>query len=283
VKIAVFGSTGALGRHVVPRLIERGHQVIAVVRSADKAQALRKLGVTIAEGDVLLGEGLAKSSAGAETVMNLVTAIPRPPWTEATDWRANERVCRIGVKNVLLAARAVSAARYIQQSVVFIYGDRGHKLADESTELVPPERARCYVDMEWMVRSFPMDWVILRAGLLYGAATGLEDSWRAASRQGALRIPGDGSALVSLIQVTDLARAVVMAAEMAPGKNVFNVVDDQPVSWGELFRHIAAQSGGPEPVAGGPLGEPPLGCRNDKLKQAIGWSPSYPTYRSGLA
>jgi hypothetical protein len=28
---------------------------------------------------------------------------------------------------------------------------------------------------------------------------------------------------------------------------------------------------------------PPLGCRNDRLKTALGWVPVYPTYRSGLS
>lgn len=44
-KIAVVGATGVLGRHLVPRLIEGGHRINALVRTAEASQQLGQMGV----------------------------------------------------------------------------------------------------------------------------------------------------------------------------------------------------------------------------------------------
>lgn len=52
-RILVAGATGVLGRNVVPRLQERGHEVCTVVRRAEQTTALRRLGVEAANVDIL--------------------------------------------------------------------------------------------------------------------------------------------------------------------------------------------------------------------------------------
>ena len=94
--------------------------------------------------------------------------------------------------------------------------------------------------------------------------------------------PGDGSALLSLIRVEDMARVVVLAAEAAPARAIFNVVDDTPVSYSDLYRYMAAQMLAPEPSTGGPA-VASLGCSNAAIRHALGWEPAWPSYRSGLA
>ena len=79
-----------------------------------------------------------------------------------------------------------------------------------------------------------------------------------------------------------MASAVVLAAEKAPARSSYNVVDDCPVTYKELFDYLAMLVGGLPPVVGGPAFLPPFACRNDRLK-ALGWAPAYPSYRSGLA
>jgi nucleoside-diphosphate-sugar epimerase len=133
-----------------------------------------------------------------------------------------------------------------------------------------------------MVRASSLEWVILRGGSFYGPGTGREDAWRREVEQRTLMLPGDGTALLSLIRVEDMARAVVLAAELAPVGAIYNVVDDAPVSYGELYRYIAAQMMAPEPSAGGPS-VASLGCSNAAIRRALGWEPAWPSYRSGLA
>jgi nucleoside-diphosphate-sugar epimerase len=137
--------------------------------------------------------------------------------------------------------------------------------------------------MEEMVRGSALDWCILRGGLFYGAGAGLEDEWRQAAYAGALQLPADGSDMISLIHSVDMARAVVLAAEAAPRGSIYNVVDDEPATYADLFAYVAAQAGAVAPQAGGPRLRASFGCSNSKIKRELGWQPAFPSYRSGLA
>ena len=107
--------------------------------------------------------------------------------------------------------------------------------------------------------------------------------WRELARRGELAIPGDGGDFVSLVHVADMAEAVVLAAENDSGRFVVDAVDDEPVTYAELFRYIAAAAGAPEPSPGGPAAIPSFRVRNANAKRRLGWAPFYRTYRSGLA
>jgi uncharacterized protein YbjT (DUF2867 family) len=52
-RIAVVGSTGVLGRYVIPLLLERNHGVRAVVRDENRAMLLRHMGADVVVGDIL--------------------------------------------------------------------------------------------------------------------------------------------------------------------------------------------------------------------------------------
>ena len=49
-KYFVTGATGFIGGEIVKQLVSRGHKVIALVRSPDKASILKALGVEIHAG-----------------------------------------------------------------------------------------------------------------------------------------------------------------------------------------------------------------------------------------
>jgi len=279
-RVVVVGATGVLGRSVIPRLVERGHAVRAVVRRPEQARVLERLGVEATPGDILDPASLDHAVAGCDGVLHLASAVPRPG--AAPRWDVNDRIRHEGTCHLLAAVTRGGARRYVQQSIALVYGEQGTRVADEATPLAPGPVARSAADMEGLVGSSALDWRILRGGIFYGPGTGREDAWRAAARAGALRPPGDGSALVSLIHVADMARAVALALDEGPPQAVYNVVDDEPVAWRELYGYVAAQEGGPEPALGGPVVLPSLGCGNARIEADLGWRPAYPTYRSGL-
>src|ERR1051325_9886720 len=57
-RILVAGATGALGRHLVPRLVAAGHQVVGSTRSPAKADMIRRLGGEATVLDGLDGDGV---------------------------------------------------------------------------------------------------------------------------------------------------------------------------------------------------------------------------------
>jgi len=278
-RVFVIGATGVLGRNVIPRLLERGHSVRAVVRRPEQAERLTRLDVEACVGDILDAGSLAAPLAGCDAALHLATAIPRSQ--RPGDWERNDQIRREGTRHLLAAAARAGVRRYVQQSVTFVYGDQGQRLADEATPLQPAGRVQSAADMEELVRATDLEWCILRGGALYGPHTGAEQGWKEALREGVLRLPGHGDGLVSLIHEADLAHALVLAMERAPARSVFNVVDDQPVSYRELYGHVAALISGEAPAAGGPAVRS-LGCSNARLKAVLGWTPAFPTYRSGL-
>jgi len=288
--VAIVGSTGVLGRYIIPRLLERNHRVRAVVRDESRANLLRHMGADVVLGDILDPASMISVTEDLDAVLHVATVILQAATTIAPprdprEWHQNDRVRREGTMNLVRAAEKNKVQRYIQQSTTFIYGDHGQEIADETFTIpsieIPPHR-RSTVDMESFVKASPLDWVILRGGAFYGAGTGAEDGWRITARDGTLQMPGDGSGLISLCHVTDVARAFVMALEKADAQSVFNVVDDEPVSYRDLLSFVAAQMDAPAPQPKADLTMLSLGCSNATLKSAIGWSPLYPTFRSGL-
>jgi nucleoside-diphosphate-sugar epimerase len=97
--------------------------------------------------------------------------------------------------------------------------------------------------MEALVQATAFDWCILRGGFFYGPGT-MAESWQAAARAGTLQFPGDSGSVISLIHVVDMARAVVLAAELAATRSVYNVVDDLPITYAEFYQYVTAQVGG---------------------------------------
>ena len=277
-KILVLGSTGILGRHVVPRLLERGHRVRTVARKLEQVKQLQRLGLDAALGDILDAESLKRAATGCEVALHLATAIPKPGGSQ--DWTPNDRIRREGTQNLLTACQHAGINRYIQQSTCFLYRYQPNVLTDETTPLEPNPFLQSTLDMEAFVQASSLEWCILRGGFFYGPQT-FEEAWREALRQGTLSLPGDGSGQLSLIHQVDMATAVVLAAEKASARSIYNVVDDHPVTYKELFEYLAALVDGPSPAPGGSVFLPPFACRNDRLK-ALGWAPAYPSYRSGL-
>ena len=276
--VAVVGATGVLGRNVLPRLLERGHRVRALVRREEQADSLRRVGVVPVLGDVFDVASLERVAQGCEAALHLATAIPK----DRSDWTANDRIRREGTRNLLAAILKQRVTRYIQQSITLLYGAQGESLADERTALQPNRVTASAADMESMVVASDLDWCILRGGRFYGRGTGRDEQWRQLARSGKLLLPGDGSGLVSLVHVVDMAGAVVKAVEAAPARSIYNVVDDEPVSYRVLYNYVVACEGVSEPHSGGDSGLPSLGCSNARIKAQLSWQPAHPTFRSGL-
>lgn len=279
-RVFVVGATGVLGRQVLPRLVEHGHNVAAVARHEADVARLQRLGIDAQRGDILAAESMRAAVRGCDAVLHLATAIPKAG--PQMDWSLNDRIRREGTRNLLAVAQEEGVRRYVQQSITFLYGDTGDQLVTEEYPLEARSRYASTFEMEEAVRASSLEWVMLRGGWFYGPGTGREESWRREAGQGSLRLPEDGSALVSLIRVEDMARAVVLAAESAPTGAIYNIVDDTPVRYRELYHYLAAQLLAPEPPAGGPP-VASLGCSNAAIRHALGWEPAWPSYRSGLA
>lgn len=279
--VAVAGASGVLGREVVARLVERGCAVTVLVRDDSLAAWFGALGCRRVRGDLLVPEGLAAFAAGADCILHLATAIPVPGGA-FTGWALNDRIRREGTANLVAAARQAGVRRFVLQSVALLHATPDGGLGDETTPFAPVEMSASAVDMEAIVRGSGLDWRILRGGAFYGLDSGRDRIWRDSARAGTLRYAGDGRDFISLVHVSDMAEAVARATLSDRGNLAAIVVDDEPVTYRDLFGHIARACGAPPPSGGGALERPSFRLRADLARGAWGWRPHFSTYRSGI-
>ena len=118
-KIFVAGGTGAIGRPLIAELLAKGHALIALTRSPEKAQALVQQGIEPAIADVFDADAVKAvvSHAQPEVVIEQLTALPRTYTRESMNAAAalNTRIRLEGGANVLAAAQAAGVRRYLRQ------------------------------------------------------------------------------------------------------------------------------------------------------------------------
>ena len=92
-EIVITGSTGVIGRRAVRELIAAGHRVRGVTRSALGRERLERLGAGAINADVFDEPSLRRAFDGADTVINLVTHVPRADrMGDPAAWAENDRL-----------------------------------------------------------------------------------------------------------------------------------------------------------------------------------------------
>jgi len=300
VRVFVAGATGLLGKRVVRQLVTGGHQVVGVSRSAVNRDRLATLGAEPIECDIFDADSVTRAAEGCGAVLHLATKIPERQRTSARHWAENDRLRRDGTRALLAAARA-HGARYVQQSVAWIYGNGGDEWLDEGAPMAPrdklPANIVSAVDMEELVARSGVAAIVLRGGAFYAADSSQTRLLITRLRQGMMRVPGDGRQFASFIHIDDMAAAVTKATlcEDPITGEIFNIVDDEPVRFRDVIDFLSGRVGR-QPPGGSPrwllrlaigkaVGDTLLASlrvSNARVKDRLGWEPRFPTYREGF-
>ena len=102
--ILLTGATGAVGGALLPKLLDQGHSVKALVRNPEQAKLAG--GIEIVEGDVLSGSGLDEALAETDVAYYLIHSMGRSPG----DFELNDR---IGARNFAQAAERAGVRRIV--------------------------------------------------------------------------------------------------------------------------------------------------------------------------
>jgi len=288
--VFVTGATGVLGRETVARLLAGGHQVRALARDADRAEAIAGVGAEPVVADIYDAGPMTRALTGADTLVHVATRIPPASrMRRASAWAENSRLRVEGTRVLVDAALASGVARVVAESITFIYRDGGSEWLDEGAALDATPGLRPVIALENEVARFTRSGagrsgVALRFGSFYGPAARSTDEYLALARRGLAPTLGPSDGYVSSIHTHDAATAVVAA--LAAPAGVYNVADDEPLTR-RAYADAFARAFGlrrlritPQPIVrliGGPALQALVRSQrvsNAALKTATGWAPA---------
>jgi nucleoside-diphosphate-sugar epimerase len=307
-RVFVAGGTGAVGKFLVPYLIENGYEVVALVRDAQKAKALEDIGAKVALGDAINKEELtaAIKRAEPEVIIHQLTALVGAGNFKKFDeeFALTNRFRTQVTETMLAAARMVGTRRFIAQSFCgWPFARQGGPVKTEGDALDPNPPASFsqtlaairYLE-ETVRRTVDLQALALRYGIFYGPGTSIakDGSIVEIVRKRRMPIVGDGAGVWSFIHVHDAARATVAAISHGdPG--IYNIVDDEPAAVSTWLPALADAVGAKPPykapvwLAKLMIGDGGVsmmtkirGGSNAKAKRDLGWRPIYPSWRRGF-
>ncbi len=120
-RVFVAGAAGAIGRQLVPMLIEAGHVVTGTTRSAGRAAWLRSQSAVAVVVDVVDPDALkaAVLDAAPQVVIHQLTDLAAGFGVEQL--RANARLRQVATRNLMDAAVEAGVSRMVAQSGAWLY------------------------------------------------------------------------------------------------------------------------------------------------------------------
>jgi nucleoside-diphosphate-sugar epimerase len=300
-RVFVVGASGALGSRLVPQLIDAGHEVIGTHRRKTSAALLRRLGATPVMLDLRDANAVRRTvvKAKPEAIVHQATALADAKWGRNFDktFAATNELRTKGTDSLIAAAWEVGVLRFVAQSFAsYRYTREGGPVKTENDPLDPNPPANASESFEAMAHLdqavTDFGGIVLRYGGFYGAAN---DGLIEPVRKRQYPIIGDGGGLTSWIHLDDAATATMLALEHE-GPAIYNIVDDEPAPVREWLPVLADALGAGPPrrfptwlariVAGEAavvMGTSARGASNAKAKRELGWTPTYPGWRTGFA
>ncbi|HEV2921551.1 MAG TPA: NAD(P)-dependent oxidoreductase, partial [Actinomycetota bacterium] len=259
-RIFVAGATGALGRRLVPLLVQGGHQVTGMTRTAGKAAGLRAAGAEPVVADALDRDAVLRAVVATrpEVVVHELTAL-----AGMTDFRRldegfalTNRLRSEGTDHLLAAARAAGSRRFVAQSFAgwpFARVGGPVKTEDDPLDPDPPAQLRRTLDAIRHLESAVLgaegvEGVVLRYGGFYGPGTSAGEGGFMLEDLRRRRFPlvGAGTGVWSFVHIDDAATATVAAIEHG-ASGVYQIVDDDPAPVSAWLPALAAAVGARPP------------------------------------
>lgn len=306
-RILVAGATGAVGRPLLRRLAEAGHEVLGTSRSEAGARAVRELRAEPVVVDALDAQAVrrAVTDARPEAIVNQLTALSGPlnprryiEWLEPTN-----RLRIEGTRNLVDAARDAGTRLLVSQSIAFAYrwsGDAPKTEDDPLFDGAPGGFDRAVSALRVLenatLKTPGLDGVVLRYGYFYGPRTSYASDGDVAAmvRKRQFPIVGRGTGRFSFVHVDDAAAATHAALERGRS-GIFNIVDDDPAQMREWLPLYAEALGAKRPFrvplplarmfAGRFVADSAVhmrGAKNERARAELGWEPRWPSWRQGF-
>jgi uncharacterized protein YbjT (DUF2867 family) len=232
-RVAVTGANGFVGRHLVAQLLQRGHDVRALISERPGAEKdLPESGggqLDVRRADVREPESLRGAFDGIEAVVHTV-AVP----TERKQKFAEVNVA--GVAHVVAEARRAGVGRIVHM---------GALRADPDS---PYPYLRSKGQGEALVTGSGIPHVVLQPSLLFGKGDDFFPRLAFSLMFPVVPVPGDGKARFQPIHVDDIAQALVNAVERREISGVHEIGGAEPVTYDEMLAETMRATGKRRPT-----------------------------------
>ncbi|MBK7876524.1 MAG: NAD-dependent epimerase/dehydratase family protein [Planctomycetes bacterium] len=218
-QVFVTGATGFIGLAVASAFARRGHRVLGLARTSEKARELMRREIEPVIGTLQEPGAWRNRAAACSTYVHCAFEY------SAKGFELDRNVLRTLSE---LGGRKGEARTLLYTSGVWVYGDTGTRCVDESTAPNPPKFVAARVENENFVLSCArpeLATIVLRPGCVYGGHGSLTAAWFDGATKGAARFVGDGAQRWAMVHVDDLAELYVLAAEARRACDVFNATD----------------------------------------------------------
>ena len=198
-KIVVIGGSGLIGKKVVTKLRQHGHEVVAASPSS---------GV-----NTVTGEGLAQALAGAQVVVDVANA---PSWED----NAVLAFFETSGRNLLAAEAAAGVGHHVALSVV------------GTERLLASGYFRAKMAQEKLIKASPIPYTIVRATQFFEFAGGIAQS---ATEGQTVGLP---PVLMQPIAADDVAAVMADVALAEPLNGTFELAGPEPIRQDDLVRQF---------------------------------------------
>ena len=307
-KAFVTGGTGFIGNRVVRRLRERGDEVVALVRSPEKATDLSALGCELVEGDLSSEQAIREAVRGCDAAFHIAAVYKVGIPASERDAMRDANVG--GTERVLDAAIEAGVQRIVYVSTVVVFGNTRGEVVDETYHRNGEDFLSCYDETKWHSHQVALDRigkgapiVIVQPGGVYGpgdhSELGNMIDQAATGKLKMLLFPETG---INLVHVDDVADGIVLAYDKGEIGQAY-VLGGQISRMGELVTKVCEIAGrkAPKrelppalmkmaipigPLAGKAMGFPPnlrelirtsdgvtFWAKDDKARRDLGYAP----------
>jgi nucleoside-diphosphate-sugar epimerase len=241
-RILVTGGTGFTGKALVKRLLDLGHEVVALdYKEGLKTQELRDWGAQVVLGSVTDQEVVRRAVKDVEIVHHVAAAFREMNVPDGYYHEVNVS----GTKNVLEAALAAGARKLVYCSTCGVHGNIDHPPGGEDAPIQPADYyQRTKYEAEPIVRKFcdrGLPTVILRPAAIYGPGDPGRFGmiFRRVAR-GTFPMFGSGRTLYHPLYIDSLVDAFVLAMEEGKGVGeAYLIADEEYLEIEDLVRRVA--------------------------------------------
>jgi len=306
-RVFVAGATGAIGKQLVPLLVDAGHEVHGMTRHESKRTMLHEMGAEPVVADALDPDQVAEAvgKAQPDVIVHQLTSLAGWGMRELKRGAAmTNRLRTEGTDHLLSAGHAVGVRRFVAQSNYAVYERTGGpvKSEEDPLDLAPPgnlaEGLAVMRHLEEAVLGATWtEGIVLRYGGFYGPGTNMAPGGELFEMIRKRRFPliGGGGGVWSFIHIADAAEATLAAVEHG-SRGVYNIVDDDPAPVADWLQELTHMLNGRKPrrmprfilrMVAGEGGVVMMtdarGASNAKAKRELAWSPAHPSWRQGFA